>query len=149
MRNKLFFFTIIFSLFYSCTAKKTVTEFKERIVKDTVNIYKERLITKQVIDTLLIEEPCDSLGNLRNFEKEIKTENARVSLKSVKGKIQVEINLDSIKQEAIREYKSSFKKEVDTKEVVIVRYKYPLWLILTAIISILINILFLKSKVSF
>lgn len=142
-------FLILILFLHSCTAKKTVVEFKEKIVKDTVNVYKERLVTKQVIDTLLVEQPCDSLGNLKDFEKEIKTEKAKVTLKSVNGSIEVQVNLDSIVNQRIKEFKSSYKTEKEIKEVNIVKFRYPLWLILTAIISILINILLLKSKLPF
>lgn len=149
MKRKLFFFTIVFTLGYSCTVKKSVIEYKEKIVKDTVNVFKERLVTKQVIDTLLIEEPCDSLGNLKEFEKEIKTEKAKITLKSVNGDIQVQVNLDSIVNQRIKEFKRSYKTEKEIKEVNVVKFSYPLWLILTSIISILLNILLLKSKLPF
>ncbi|QOD60666.1 hypothetical protein H9I45_15200 [Polaribacter haliotis] len=140
---------IILLILNSCTAKKTVTEYKERIVKDTVNVFKERLVTKQVIDTLLIEKPCDSLGNLKDFEKEIRTEKAKVTLKSVNGNIQVDVNLDSIVNQRIAEYKSTYKSKVDTKEVEIIKFRYPLWLIITAIVSILLNLVLLRIRLTF
>ena len=138
---------LVFILFlFNCKAKKTVVEYKERIVKDTVNVFKERLVTKQVIDTLLIEEPCDSLGNLKEFEKEIRTEKAKVTLKSVDGNIRVDVNLDSIVNQRISEFKATYNKEKEIKEVEIVRYKYPLWLVLLCLLSIFINIVLLKLK---
>jgi len=148
LKNTSYIFLLLF-FFGSCVAKKSVVEYKDRVVRDTINVYKERLVTKQVIDTLIIENPCDSVGVLKQFEKEIRTENAKITLKSVNGKIEVAVNLDSIINQKIKEFKSSYKKEIEIKEEVIVRYKFPLWLILTAIISILLNLFFIKSKLPF
>tara|TARA_R110002096_G_C14395214_1_gene706934 strand:+ start:429 stop:869 length:441 start_codon:yes stop_codon:yes gene_type:complete len=140
---------LILVIFTSCVAKKTTTEYKERIVKDTLIINKERIVTQQVIDTLVVESPCDSLGNLKDFVKEIRTPIAKVSLKSVKGAIEVSVNIDSIVDQRISKYRKSYNKEVHTKEVEVVRYKYPLWLILSLVVSIIVNLFLLKSRLFF
>ena len=140
---------IILLIVSSCNAKKSSIEYKERIVKDTIIVNKERLVTQQIIDTLLVEKPCDSLGNLKEFDKEIRTEKAKVKLKSVEGNIEVSINLDSIVDQKIIEFKSTYKNNTDTKEVEVIRYKYPLWLILTAVFSIVINLILLRRFLPF
>lgn len=137
---------ILLLLASSCVAKKTTIEYKERIKLDTVSVFVDREVIKSVIDTLVVEKPCDSLGNLKDFEKTIKTEKAEVTLKSVKGNIEVSVNIDSLVNEKITKFKQSYKREVDTKEVEIVRYTYPLWLIFSLIVSVLINLVLLKSK---
>ena len=72
MKSKLFFFIIIFFIFTSCVAKKTTTEFKEVIKRDSIYIIKDRFITQKVVDTLIVESPCDSVtGVLKDFEKEV------------------------------------------------------------------------------
>ena len=146
MKKEFIYITLVFILLSSCTAKKTVFQYKDRVVRDTVNLYKERVVTKQVIDTLTIEQPCDSLGNLRNFEKEIRTENAKILLKSVKGNIQVNVNLDSIVNQKISKFKSTYEKQVEIKEVEIIRFKHPLWMIITLAISILLNFLLFRIR---
>ena len=140
---------IILVIFSSCVAKKTRIEYKERIVNDTIVVSKDRIITEKVVDTLLVESPCDSLGNLKDFVKEIRTPKAKVSLKSIKGAIQVTVDIDSIVEQRISEYRKSYKKEVDIKEVEVVRYKYPFWMILSLVISILLNLVLLKSRLPF
>tara|TARA_B100000809_G_C15106092_1_gene518822 strand:+ start:1532 stop:1984 length:453 start_codon:yes stop_codon:yes gene_type:complete len=148
LKNTSYIFLMLF-FFGGCSVRKSVVEYKERVVRDTISIYKERLVTKQIIDTLLIENPCDSVGKLKQFEKEIKTEKAQITLKSVNGKIEVAVNLDSIINQKEKEFIASYKKEVEIKKVEIVRYKFPLWLILTALLSIILNLFFIKSKLPF
>jgi hypothetical protein len=127
--NKLFFFTIVFTLLLGCRSHKTTTEFKEVIKRDSIYIVKDRFITKKVIDTLVVESPCDSLtGVLKNFEKEIVTPQAKIVLKSVKGTIQVSVNIDSIVSSKITEFKQNYKAETQIKEEEIIIYLTPLWI---------------------
>lgn len=142
-------YLILILLFTSCVAKKTKIEYKERILRDTVSVFKDRIISKQVIDTLLVEKPCDSLGNLKDFEKTIKTDIAEVKLTNNNGSIQATVNIDSIQQVWEKEFKSTFKKEVDTKFVEVVKFRYPFWMILTIIVLFLLNIVQLKRRLPF
>ena len=104
MKSKLFFFIIIFTLFSGCRSHKTVTEFKEVIKRDSIYIIKDRFITQKVVDTLIVDSPCDSVtGVLKDFEKEIVTPQAKVVLKSVKGTIQVSVDIEAIVEERVRE----------------------------------------------
>jgi hypothetical protein len=126
--NKLFFFTIILLIFNSCVAKKTTTEFKEVIKRDSIYIVKDRFITQKVIDTLVVESPCDSVtGILKDFEKEIVTPQAEVKLKSVKGNIEVFVDIKARVEERIREFKQNYKSETQIKEIEIVKFRTPLW----------------------
>ena len=128
MKSKLFFFIISFILLSGCVAKKTSTEYKEIIKRDSVYIVKDRFITQKVIDTLIVESPCDTVtGALKDFEKEIRTNNAKVTLKSVKGSIQVSVNIDSIVSSKVTEFKQNYKSEIQIKEVEIVKFRTPLW----------------------
>ena len=139
---------IILVLFaYSCASKKVVTEFKEVVKLDSIYIVKDRFITQKVTDTLIVENPCDTVtGVLKDFEKEISTNNAKVTLKSVKGSIQVSVNIDSIVSSKITEFKQNYKSDVQIKEVEIIRYKTPLWLWMLVGIEGLIIFLLLKLK---
>ena len=139
---------IILVLFaYSCASKKVVTEFKEVVKLDSIYIVKDRFITQKVTDTLIVENPCDTVtGVLKDFEKEISTNNAKVTLKSVKGSIQVSVKIDSIVSSKITEFKQNYKSDVQIKEVEIIRYKTPLWLWMLVGIEGLIIFLLLKLK---
>jgi hypothetical protein len=126
--NKLFFFTIIFTLLFGCRSHKTTTEFKEVIKRDSIYIVKDRFITQKVIDTLVVESPCDSLtGVLKNFEKEIVTPQAKIKLKSVKGSIEVSVNIDSIVSSKVTEFKQNYKAETQIKEIEVIKFRTPLW----------------------
>ena len=138
---------IIIGLFaYSCVSKKVVTEFKEVVKLDSVYIVKDRFITKQVNDTITIEQPCDSLGGLKDFERVIVSDKVKVSLKSVKGNIQATVYVDSIVNEKIKEYKSNFKANTQIKEVEVIKYKTPFYHWLIHIICALLIALLLKFK---
>ena len=147
MIKKIFFFIISFTLLFGCGSKKTVTEFKEVIKRDSIYIIKDRFITQKVIDTLVVDSPCDSVtGTLKDFEKEIRTNNAKVTLKSVKGSIQVSVNIDSIVSSKVTEFKQNYKSETQIKEVEIVRYKTPFWLWMLVILEGFIIFLLFRLK---
>ena len=145
--KRLFFFIISFTLLLSCGSKKTVTEFKEVVKLDSIYIVKDRFITQKVTDTLVVKNPCDTItGQLKDFSKEILTNNAKIKLSSVKGNIQVSVNIDSIVSSKITEFKQNYKSDVQIKEVEIIRYKTPLWLWMLVGIEGLIIFLLLKLK---
>jgi hypothetical protein len=140
MKHKLFFFIIILSISFGCRSKKTVTEIKEVIKKDTLIITKDRYITKQFTDTLFVDNPCDSItGDLKDFQRTINTTNAKIDLSSVKGKIRLATNIDSVLQERIKEYKSKFDTKTEIKEVEVIKYRTPFnyWVVL--VLSLALN----------
>jgi len=145
LTNKSYIFLLLF-FFISCVAKKSTIEYKERIIKDT--IYKELIKTvfKPVKEVLYVDSPCDSLGVLKPFEKIVITPKARVKLFSEKGSIKVEVNIDSIIDLREKEFKSNYQSIKEQKSVDVVRYKYPIWMIITLLISVLLNVLLLKNK---
>jgi len=137
---------IILLLFTSCTAKKIVTQTKEVIVNDTIILTKDRIVTKAVNDTILIDSPCDSLGILKPFKQRLKTAQGQITIQSKNNVIEATINLDSIVQSIEKRYES---KTVDTKEksdTLKVKYKTPVWLVLSLVFSVLLNVLLLRFK---
>ena len=117
---------IIINLLFSCVSKKISTEKKEVIKRDSIYIIKDRFITKQVNDTIVINEVCDTLGNLKSFDRVIKTNNVKVSLKSINGTIQATVDIDSIVNSRIQEFKESYKSKTEIKELKITKYRTPL-----------------------
>lgn len=118
---------ILICLLYNCRSKKVVTEFKEVVKRDSIYIIKDRYITKSINDTIVIDKACDSLGNLKSFDRVIKTNNLKISLKSVKGTIQATVNVDSIVNSKIQEFKQNYQTKTEIKEVEIVRYRIPFY----------------------
>jgi hypothetical protein len=131
MKNKLFFFIISIILLYSCATRKNITKIKEVVKVDSIYITKDRFITKQVNDTITIEQPCDSLGRLKDFSRVFVSDKVKVSLKSIKGNIQATVNIDSIVNSKIYEFKKNYKtkKEIVIKETVKYKVAFIHWLI--------------------
>lgn len=137
---------VILLLFTSCTAKKIVTQTKEVVVNDTIILTKDRIVTKAVNDTILIDSPCDSTGILKPFKQRLKTAQGEITIQSKNNVLEATINLDSIVQSIEKRYES---KTVDTKEksdTLKVKYKTPLWLVLSLVFSVLLNVLLLRFK---
>ena len=146
LQNKCYTFLLIL-FFTSCMARKSTVEYKERIVKDTIYKNIKETIVERFTDTLTIKNPCDSLGNLKPFMRSINTTQGNIKIVGINNTVTAEIDLEGYKNIWEKEFKSNYKRNTDTKEVEIVRYKYPIWLILTLIISILINILLIKGSI--
>jgi len=137
---------VILLLFTSCTAKKVITKSERIIVNDTIILTKDRIVTKAVNDTILIESPCDSLGILKPFKQRLKTAQGEITIQSKNNAIEATINLDSIVQSIEKRYES---KTVDTKvknDTLKVKYKTPVWLVLSLVFSVIVNLLLLRIK---
>ena len=147
MKSKLFFFIISFTLLFGCVAKKTSTEYKEIIKRDSIYIVKDRFITQKVVDTLIVESPCDTVtGKLKDFEKEIITPQAKVKLKSVDGNIEVAVDIEAIVQERIKEFKQNYESETHKKDKAKVIFRTPLWAWLLILLESLVIFLLIRFK---
>ena len=140
-------FIILICTLYSCVSKKVITETKEVVKRDSIYIIKDRFITKQVNDTITIDKPCDSLGNLKSFDRVIKTNSVKITLKSVKGNIQATVNIDSIVNSRIVEFKQNYQSKVQVKETEVVRYRTPLWVWFVITLEALVILLLLRIRI--
>ena len=145
LQNKCYIFLLLF-FFASCVARKSTVEYKERIVKDTVYKNVKETIIERFTDTLRVESPCDSLGNLKPFSKFIKVSQGTVNLTGVDNVITAEIDLEGYKKIWEKEFISKYNSNIETKEVKVVKFRYPLWLLLSLAGSILLNLYFFKPK---
>ena len=116
---------LIITLLVLVSCKPTKTIVKTETIHDT--IYKEKIIKISVPVTSFVEveKPCDSLGNLKPFKTVIKTKKIYVTVEGKDNVITAKINLDSIKQSTIKEFRSNFKET--THKEVITKYKVPKW----------------------
>lgn len=147
--KKITYIIVILFVCFSCTSKKKIVEYRDRIQKDTVTIVKDRIVSKPIKEIITIEQPCDSTGILKDFSRTIKTDKAKVVVKNNNGKLEVKVNIDSIVDARVKEFKSSFKQDVQIKEKEIVRYRIPFWVWLCIIPSIGLNLYFIKDKIPF
>jgi hypothetical protein len=146
MRNLLAILSIL--LIVSCKPLQNVTATKEVIRIDTVLDYK--VITKYdaVHDTTVIENPCDSAGILTTFYSKIKIPQGQVIIRSVRGKIQATVNIDSIAQVYDSKYKSVIHKSAENKETILRINIIPKWAIWVMAIGAIFTFLYIREKVS-
>jgi hypothetical protein len=120
----------ILLLLSGCAAKKTITEYKDRIINDTIIKTRTEVLVERFTDTLTINQPCDSLGNLKPFKQLISTKQGKVSIQGKNNVITAEIDLKAYKDVLEKEYISKLDKNTIVKEKEVIRYRTPLWLIL-------------------
>ena len=120
----------ILLLLSGCAAKKTITEYKDRIINDTIIKTRTEILVERFTDTLTINQPCDTLGNLKPFKQLISTKQGKVSLQGKNNVITAEIDLKAYKDVLEKEYISKLDKNTIVKEKEVIRYRTPLWLIL-------------------
>ena len=117
-------------LLVGCSSKKTITEYKDRVVNDTIIKTRTEVLVERFTDTITVNQPCDSLGNLKPFKQLISTPQGKVSIQGKNNVITAEIDLNAYKDVLEKEYKSKLDKNTVIKEKEVIRYRTPLWLIL-------------------
>jgi|AntAceMinimDraft_16_1070373.scaffolds.fasta_scaffold07737_2 hypothetical protein len=138
---------VILLLLSSCGSKKIVTQTKEIIKNDTIIITKDRVITKAIVDSIIIKEPCDSLGILKPFKQRLKTDRGTITIENRNNSIEAIINLDSIVQSVEKQYKSNVTKTVSDNKTEIIKYRIPSWIIVSLVVSILLNVILVRVKI--
>jgi hypothetical protein len=143
MRNLLYVLFIF--LIASCKPLQNATVIKEVIRIDTVRDYK--VITKfnAIHDTLTIENPCDSSGILTSFYSRIRIPQGKVIVRSVNGKIQATVDIDSIESVYEKKYRSLVGKSVQNKEILVVKNVIPKWAIWFMAISGVLSFLYIRN----
>jgi hypothetical protein len=139
-------FLLLLIITASCRPTKTVTEYKEVIRVDTFKIERAAKILPAVHDTLLIENPCDSSGILSTFYSKIKIPQGQVVIRSVRGKIEATVDIDSIAQVYEDKYRSKNNSSISVKNVEVIKYLVPTWAIIVILIESAIIILYAYFK---
>ena len=128
--NKKSILLIIIVIASSCASKKTITEYKDRIINDTIIKTRTEVLVERFTDTLTINQPCDSLGNLKPFKQVVSTPQGKYTLTGSNNVITADLDLRGYKEIWEKEYKSKLDKNTIVKEKEVVKYKIPLWIIL-------------------
>jgi len=143
--KKLFFLLLLIATI-SCRPIKTVTEYKEVVRVDTFKIERSAKILPAVHDTLIIDNPCDSSGILSTFYSKIKIPQGQVVIRTVRGKIEATVDIDSIANLYEDKYRSKNNSSVSTKSVEIIKYRVPTWAVITILIESAIILLYAYFK---
>ena len=133
MTNKLAFLFLLLTII-SCKTSKVETQ-KSIIKIDTFRTEKIVHIYNSVRDTLIIENPCDSLGLLTRFYSKITIPQGKIIIRSYKGTIKATIDIDSIRNVYEKQYQSKLEENENITFERIVREVIPTWAILTMIIQ--------------
>lgn len=142
------FYILVIIFFTSCKPLQNVTTIKEVVRIDTVRDYK--VITKfnAVHDTLTIDNPCDSVGILTTFYSKIRIPQGQVIIRSVRGKIQATVNIDSIAQVYDNKYRNIVKSDVTNFQKIVTKNVIPKWAIWVMAIGAIFTFLYIREKVS-
>ena len=133
MKYKIIALIILALLLIGCKTRYiTKTETKT----DTITTVKVIKIDKPQLNEIIIENICDSLGQLKQINYISRSDNTKTSLKSAKNSLILSVNIDSIVNSEIETYKSSLKTEL-TEDITKVRY-IPKWVWYNLAISILL-----------
>lgn len=142
----LIFLLLIFAV--SCKPAQTVTVYRDVVKTDTLRDIKTITKFQAVHDTLTIDNPCDSSGILTSFYSKIKVPQGKVIIRSVRGKIQATIDIDSIESVYRDKYKSQASVSTYKNEKVIRINEIPKWAVLFMAISGVLSFLYIREKVS-
>ena len=139
---------LLFVLLSSCKAKQIVTVYKDVVKVDTIRDI--RTITKfnAVHDTLTIDNPCDSTGILNTFYSKISIPQGKVIIRSVRGKIQATVNIDSIAQVYDNKYRSIAKSDVTNIQKIVTKNVIPRWAIWVMAVTSLLSFLYLRKIIT-
>lgn len=138
---------LLLVLLSSCKAGQTVTVYRDVLKVDTIRDI--RTITKfnAVHDTLTIDNPCDSTGILNTFYSKISIPQGKVIIRSVRGKIQATVNIDSIAQVYDNKYRSIAKSDVTNIQKIVTKNVIPKWAIWFMAITSLLSFLYIRDKI--
>lgn len=137
--RRLIYILVSLCLLSSCKTKQFVLRNEKLIIHDTIRDYRTIEKFRAINDTLIIENPCDSLGILTRFYSKITIPQGNIILRSQNGTIKATINLDSIQNVYESKYKSNHSDKSLIFEKVVVKSVVPNWAIITIFIeSILI-----------
>ena len=128
-------FLFLFLFLVGCKTKHTTTTITQ---KDTIRLNKVVKIHPKQLNELVIENICDSLGNLKIINYTNTTGKVKTTLKSDNNSLKLEVDIDSLKQQWVKEYQS---KEYTKEEVKVITERYiPKWMWYSLIYSILTTI---------
>jgi hypothetical protein len=144
MKKILFLLLLIITV--SCRPTKTITEYKEVIRVDTFKTTRTEKIFQAVHDTLTIDNPCDSSGILSTFYSKIKIPQGQVVIRSVRGKIEATVDIDSIAHVYEDKYRSKSESNTHNKSVEVIRNVVPTWAIIVILVESAIIILYAYFK---
>lgn len=150
MRNFIYLFGIIPScILFSCTRTASTYTNKESVRIDTFYRYREIVKTVPQRDSIVIFNPCDSLGIINKFYAQISIPNGKVNIESKNNKIVATVAVDKTLSVSDSTTSKQISKDTSVVEKIVVKNVIPSWIIITLFIETLIILLYLYFKFIF
>lgn len=113
------FMVILFVMALGCGSTTETTHSQTTTAKDSV-VVKERIIVRQGVNLeTIVNQPCDSLGNLKPFKQTLRDKGVSISVESKEDTLVATVKLDSListQKEVIKQSdKTSDRQEVIVK----------------------------------
>ena len=145
MKKLLFIFAIFL---VGCKTPQAITVYKDVVKTDTLSKVVKITSFATVHDTLTIDNPCDSSGILTSFYSKIRVPQGKVIVRSVRGKIEATVDLDSIAQVYEEKYRSKGETNTYKSDKVVRTNEIPKWAVWFMAISGVLSFLYIREKVS-
>jgi len=135
-------------LFASCKPSKTIIKESTIVKYDTIHTSDVIYKTKAIRVSIIIENPCDSLGILTDFYSKFIIPQGSITLRSTRGRIEAKIDIDSIESVYKSKYQLSKSDNTKVEYKKIVTNVIPLWAIITIMFEsiIIIGYVFIKTR---
>ena len=121
---------IVAILLIGCRSKKVTSV---RTSKDSIRTNKVIKVTPQQLNSVVIDQLCDSLGNLKPFKYTFGSGKTKTTLKAVNDTLYLTQNIDSIVDSRVEKFKSSVK-DTSIEEVKYIKRPFNLYSIFLNII---------------
>ncbi len=136
-------------LLVSCKRPQSTYSSKETVRIDTFFRYREVIKTLPQKDSIVIFNPCDSLGIINRFYTQISIPNGKVEIQGKDNKIMATVRSNGAVSTMDSVQVSSTKKDSSVVEKVVVKNIIPSWIIITLFIETFIILLYLYFKFIF
>ena len=141
--NKTIILAIVVVFFANCKPKKIYIE-NTKIERDSIYLTKTIKEIERFTDTLTIEQPCDSLGNLKHFTHKVSTKQGNILIQNKNGSINATIDLKAYRDVLEKEYQSKLKENTKIEKETIYKIPFKYWLFLG--FSFLLNFYLIFKK---
>lgn len=136
-------------LLVSCKRPQSTYSSKETIRTDTFFRYKEVIKTLPQKDSIIIYNPCDSLGIINRFYAQISIPNGKVKIQSKNNHIVATVDVDKTISVSDSTTTKQTSKDTSVVEKVVVKNIIPSWIIIVLFIETMIILLYLYFKLIF
>jgi len=136
-------------LLSSCKHTQSVSSNKETSKLETLVQYREVTKLLPQKDSIVIFNPCDSLGIINKFYAQISIPNGKVKIQSKNNHLVASVDVDETVSVSDSVQSRSTERSTSTMEKVVVKNIIPTWIIVALFIETMIILLYLYFKITF